>query len=526
MGNYIRYLDTPLARLPGGEYFTLRDACAGVHVFGGIGSGKTSGPGRMLAGAYLRAGMGGLVTAVKPDEIDLWIRYAAEHGRSKSLIIFDENEGFDFLAYEMARHGIQGVGTATDCLMHVVEASKNASGTASQRGGDAFWQDSGRLLIIRAILAHYSAFGSVSVAQLVRLINTAPTSIKEVTDPDWQNISYFYAVMDAATHRPKVPLPRNVLADLINFWGETFPAIPEKTRGNIVITITSALDRFLHGRLARAFCGRTTLVPEMTFHGSIIVLAMPTLTWNEDGVVGQVLFKYLWQRAALSRNSLAPQHRERPIFSWNDEAQETVHSYDGEALSVGRSSKICPVSMTQSLPAYYSRIGGDNPRDAAQALVGRYMTHLYHASACPETNEYASRMLGRVVTRRGNFSSGTSASVNVGMNAGESENSGSSINYGRSSSGSGFGQNSRNVSSGGSSGTGTNWGENRGRGTSQNVSEGYSESLEYAIEPGHFARGLKSGGKQQGCEVTGIWFQAGRVFRATGTNWFLARFRQ
>jgi type IV secretory pathway TrbF-like protein len=42
---------------------------------------KTSGSGRMLAGAYLRAGMGGLVTAVKPEEIPLWRRYAAEHGR-------------------------------------------------------------------------------------------------------------------------------------------------------------------------------------------------------------------------------------------------------------------------------------------------------------------------------------------------------------------------------------------------------------------------------------------------------------
>jgi hypothetical protein len=102
-----------------------------------------------------------------------------------------------------------------------------------------------------------------------------------VTDPDWQNRSFMYAVMDAAMRRPEVPLPRDVLADVladvINFWGATFPAIPEKTRGNIVITIAAALDRFLHGRLARAFYGRTTIVPELTFHGAIIVLAMPTL---------------------------------------------------------------------------------------------------------------------------------------------------------------------------------------------------------------------------------------------------------
>jgi len=265
----------------------------------------------------------------------------------------------------------------------------------------------------------------------------------------------------------------------------------------------------------------------MTFHGAIIVLAMPTLTWNEDGVIAQVVFKYHWQRAALARNSLALQHRERPIFSFCDEAQETVHPYDGEALSVGRSSKLCPVSMTQSLPAYYSRIGSDNPRDAAHALVGRYMTHVYFANACPETNDFASRMIGRVVTRRGNFSSGSSENINVGMNAGENESVNDSSNFGWSgSSSSGNSSHGHNSGSSRGSGSGNSWGENRGRGSSQNVSQGYSESTEFAVEPGDFGRYLKTGGEQNGYEVTGVWFQGGRVFRNSGTNYFLARFKQ
>jgi hypothetical protein len=265
----------------------------------------------------------------------------------------------------------------------------------------------------------------------------------------------------------------------------------------------------------------------MTFHGAVIVLAMPTLTWNEDGVIAQVLFKYLWQRAALSRNSLAPEHRERPIFCFCDEAQETAHSYDGEFLSVSRSSKVCPVSMTQSLPAYYSRIGGDNPRDAAHALVGRYLSHVYFANACPETNDFASRMIGRVVTRRSNWSSGSSENVNVGLNAGESESVNDSSNFGWSgSSSSGNSSHGHNSGSSWGSGTGNSWGENRGRGSSQNVSQGYSENMEFAVEPGDFARHLKTGGKQHGYEVTGFWFQAGRAFSNSGSNYFLARFKQ
>ena len=519
---FVKDLDTPLLRLSPQDDFTLRDACCGIHAFGGIGSGKTSGLFKMALGAYFRAGFGGIITTAKPDAVDAAIRDAAAHGRSNSLVLFDENEGFNFLTYELARQGIEGIGTVTECLMHVVEAAKKASPTASQRGGEPFWEDSARQAIRRTILPLYSAKGSASVADICRFIDTAPQSAKDVANPDWQNRAFMYQMMDAAVRHPKVPLPRDVLGDVINFWSERWPAIPEKTRGNISITITAALDRFLHGRLARAFCGRTTVVPEMTFHGAVIVLAMPTLTWNEDGVIAQVLFKYLWQRAALSRNSLAPEHRERPIFSFCDEAQDTVHSYDSEFLSVSRSSKICPVALTQSLPSYYARIGGDNSRDAAHALVGKYMTHVYHANSCPETNEYASRMIGKVMTRRGNFSEGNSQSFNEGMSAGNSENTGSSSSYG-SSSGKGY---SLNSNSGSTSGSGNNWGNNRGRGSSENVSRGYSESMEFLIEPGDFGRILKTGGRENGGIVTGVWFQSGRVFRASDGNVMIRRFRQ
>jgi hypothetical protein len=202
-------------------------------------------------------------------------------------------------------------------------------------------------------------------------------------------------VMDAATTQPKVPMDRAALEDNFNFWKTQFCRIPEKTRGNVVITVSTVLDRFRHGRLQRAFCSKTSIVPEMCFSGAVILLAMPTLTWNEDGVIAQILFKYMWQRAVLARNSLEQKHRERPLFQFSDENQEVVSSYDGEFLGLCRASKCCVASMTQSLPAYFSKIGGDNPRDAAMNLVGKYMTHVYFSNGCAETNEFAARTCGK-----------------------------------------------------------------------------------------------------------------------------------
>jgi len=522
--SFIKNLDVPLLRLSAEDAFTLRDACAGVHIFGGIGSGKTSGSGRMLAGAYLRAGMGGLVTAVKPEEIALWKSYAAEHGRTNSVVFFDENEGFNFLTYELARQGIDGIGTVTECLMRVLEAAKKASPTASQRGGEAFWEDATRQILRYTILPLYVATGTLSITDIIRFIYSAPTDPRMVTDPEWQKRSFMYGIMDAATRRPSVPLDRSVLETILAYWAEQYPSIPEKTRGNIVITVSSVLDRFKHGRLRRTFCERTTIVPELSFHGAVIVMAMPTLTWNEDGVIAQQLFKYMWQRAVLSRNSLAQKHQERPVFLWSDEAQETVSSYDAEFQSICRGSRACTVYLTQSLPTYYAKIGSDNPRDAAHALVGKFMTNIFHANACPDTNDYASRVIGKVVKQRGNYSSGSSQNYSLGMNEGSGQNSGTSTSFGSSSSSNG--QFSSTSGYGSNSGSNNNWGSNQGRGNSQNESRGYSESLEFLIEPGDFARVLKTGGKQNRNLVTGIWFQGGRVFQASSTNVLLETFAQ
>lgn len=519
---FVSNLDTPTLRLSRhGDFMTTRDGCTGTHIWGVMGGGKTS-LAQWLAGAKLRAGFGGYVTAAKPEVIPQWLGYGHKHGRGNSIILLDENEGFNFLEYEMARHGMDGIGSVVECLMRVIDASRRASGTASQRGGEVFWEDTARNTLRYDLPVVYSATGALTIPDILRFVTTAATSPQQAASAEWQQNSFMFRTLKLAAERPKVRMTEAALQNIVNFWREQWPAIPDKTRGNIVITITAALDRFNHGRLNRFFCGKTTVVPEMSFHGAVLVDAKPTLTWNEDGAIAQQLFKFIWQRAVLNRNSLAEAHRERPVFLWSDEAQETVAPYDGEFLGLARESKCCTVYLTQSLPTYFAKIGGDNPRDAAIALAGKFKTHVFCTNSCPETNEFASRMMGKVLTRRRNVSVGSSQTFNEGMSAGESENTGSSTSSGYSH-GQGYNVNS---SSGSTSGSGSNWGNNRGRGTSDNVNRGYSESMEFAIEPGDFARHLKTGGPENGNRVTAVWFQAGRTFKATGRNYLIAEFAQ
>ena len=52
-----------------------------IGITGGIGSGKSSGSGRMLALSYLKNGFGGVVLTGKIDEVNFW-RMDFFNGRS------------------------------------------------------------------------------------------------------------------------------------------------------------------------------------------------------------------------------------------------------------------------------------------------------------------------------------------------------------------------------------------------------------------------------------------------------------
>ena len=71
-------LDTPLIKFSPdtSDWWSIREAFEGVQIFGGIGSGKSSGSGKTLARAFLSNGFGGLVHCAKPEEKETWLQYA------------------------------------------------------------------------------------------------------------------------------------------------------------------------------------------------------------------------------------------------------------------------------------------------------------------------------------------------------------------------------------------------------------------------------------------------------------------
>lgn len=127
-------LDRPLIELVSSQErgaWNIRHALEGVQIFGGIGSGKTSGSGRMLALKYLAGGFGGLVLTVKPDEKQAWQDYCRLTGREQDLIILEPNgpHRFNFLQYESR----QSQNAITENIVEVLKNGHSRGGRKRQR---------------------------------------------------------------------------------------------------------------------------------------------------------------------------------------------------------------------------------------------------------------------------------------------------------------------------------------------------------------------------------------------------------
>jgi hypothetical protein len=472
MNNNPYPLDRVLYRYNQDEQFTIRQACEGVQIFGGIGSGKTSGSGAALAKAYLRAGFGGLVLCAKKDELATWQRYAAETGREKSLLVFDASGKwrFPFLQYEVSRAG-EGAGMTGNLVRLFTTVYEAIERGASGGGNDPYWQRAMEQLIRNAIDLCLTVRGKVSVPLLAEIVQSAPRSVEQRHDPEWQESSLCCQLMQEGAELQLGEWEAYDFAATVDYWMHHYCTLPEKTRGSILSMFTSMADIFMRRPFRMLFAeqspdGRNAL-PELTHKGVVIVMNLPVKEFGPAGQAAQVVYKYMWQQAAERRDIAA---NPRPVFLWADEAQNFASIYDMQFQATARSSRACTVYLTQNLPNYYAEMGGAHSKYRVDSLVGNLQTKIWHANSDPETNTHAADTIGRSWHRK----------VGQGMSYGKED------------------QNS--------------------------LSESVSLSYDYDVIPQSFTR-LRKGGPPNDFEVDAVIFQNGRIW-SDGSTALFATFNQ
>jgi hypothetical protein len=410
----------------GASYWSIRDAVEGVQIFGGIGSGKTSGSGRMIALKYLKAKFGGLVLTVKEEEKNDWIEYCRLTGREQDLIIVEPRGDyyFNFLNYESSKTA-QGSSVAQNLvqvLKTVIRASADKAGHSSD---DSFWEKALDMLIANTIDLCLLAYGKVTIPLLYDLAvsidkktvtkagekkedkEEKPTAFKKAIKAATQKIydqikawaesqdsevlkklsdeEYDVAVMKA------IPDAR-VLKLMNKFFQDNYITLSEKTRSVIDFTFLGFLDGLIREPIYSLFCDyESNFEPEDCLQGKIILINLPVKHYHNSGRDCQILFKYIWQRAMERRNV---NQNGRPVFLWADESQNFLHEYDANCQATARSSRIATVYITQNLPNYYASMGGLKSEYRVKSFLGTLATKFFHANADLETNEYASELIG------------------------------------------------------------------------------------------------------------------------------------
>lgn len=463
-------LDEPLLYLSNHPHDTwrIRDACEGTQIFGATGSGKTSGSGRALARAFLENGFGGLVLCAKTDEPELWFRYAHETGRESDLILLSR-ERFNFLHYEANRPGA-GAGQTENLVtlfMQVAEIANQRHGYAT---ADLYWERAVKQLLRNAVDLLAIARGTVNLPELFEIIRTAPQDTSEAASAAWRSESIcFDYIQKAADNATKNPDLQPEYAMTAKYWLEEFPRMDNRPRSSIVSLFTTLADCFLRGELRKLFSTTTTVIPDQTTLGRIIIVDLPVKEWSELGQYAAVLMKFMTQKALERRPDLDA----RPVFIWADEAHYFTTDYDQIFQTTARSSRACTVYLTQNYSNYLSALGGESARPKVDSLLGNLQTKIFHQNGDAVTNRWAAEAIGRRLQYR----------------------YGSSVAHGVSV-----------------------------QGYSSTVTESEQQVIDFDLEPSAFTTLLKGGAPSRNV-VEGVVFQSGRAW-SNGRTWLRALFPQ
>lgn len=431
-------LDNPLLEFSGktgNSFFTIRDAVQGTQIFGGIGSGKTSGSGRILALKYLENGFGGLVLTAKQEEKAMWQDYCLLTNRLNDLIVIAPGSphSFNFLEYESShKKGGSITKNIVEVLKTVIRASQEKN---SQKSDDSFWEKALDMLIYNVIDLCSLSYGKISVQKMFDIVVAAPKKIENKEKPPQKDArkNAFEMAFEAAQNKlilqikewEKTPAGKaaaetedpaifeyeilnaipdtKVLRSIDQFFVENYKNLNDKTRSIIEFIFTGFLFHLLKEPFYSLFCrNASTITPDDCLQGKIILLDLPVKQYEAVGRDSQVMFKYIFQRAMERRNVSV---NDRPVFLWADEAQHFLHEHDSEYQATARSSRICTVYISQNLPNYLANMSGDKSEHRVMSFLGTLGTKIFHANADLETNKYGSALIGQAYTEDNSSSS-------------------------------------------------------------------------------------------------------------------------
>jgi len=389
-------LPVPLENCPPAKW-TIRDACQGTLIMGAPGSGKTTGSGRVLAFNLLSQGFGGLILTSKHSEVVDWSKLIAVANRARDAAVVCPT---GYLRLNMLQYELERPSGGVKMAGNLVSFFKNLASVVGQHNhaqmNEKFWENTGNELLENTIECFMRSKLPITLDNLCTFILEAPKDKHSAQDGNWQSQPVFGACLMQVKAAVKDADDERMYKVLSDYWLNAYPTdIPDDTRACITTAFRAMVRALRSPHINDLLSTMTTITPESIFNGRIILLALPTNDYHDGGLLVQAAWKYLFQRAVLSR---ADRHRGencRPVFLWEDEAQSFLIDNDSKFQPLCREYRAACVKLSQNISNFYAHFGGgDAARTKVDAILGSLNTRFFHANGDLATNEWASKLIG------------------------------------------------------------------------------------------------------------------------------------
>jgi len=317
--------------------------------------------------------MGGLVLCSKIEEADEWQTLAEAAGRSEDVIRITLAGPYrlNLLDYENSHSGAN-----TESIVELLLLLAEVANGGERRQDE--WQDFARTNLRNAVDLLRLAGEPIEINALFELA-TKPKA--------------FDLIHQKAKARQLSDCQADDLAVCADYWARIWPTMPSEMRSRIEGTVRYLLDPLLRGEMRELFSTDTTITPEATFAGKIIVVDLPTQKSQIFGKLANVAWKLAWQSAIERRGSAGVA---RPAFLWANSYQKFATSNDGEFCRTARIAGGLMVLLTNGVSALSLTFGcGEEGRASVGRLLGNFSTQIFCRNWDMGTNKWAKELIGR-----------------------------------------------------------------------------------------------------------------------------------
>lgn len=376
---------------------TVRELCSHLAIIGQSGSGKTSTICSLTLEALMNAGLPGIVFSTKQDDRLLIEKLAKRTGRELTIIDGSESSASINFIEAVLKLGKKGfVSNLVEILFQLPQTLNRSMSGAGQ--GEAFWQNSGRLLLSHCLnLIHLTGY-PLSIDALTRLLTGLPRNAEDYATPAFIQKSLCAQLLLVAEEMMESDKTTSLSNDqrfnlnaAVHFFKHKYLTIPEVTRGSIEAVLESTLFYLNEGTMRRVFGSKSSFSLEECFieGGRTILVDFPTVC-GQFNRFATGLFRELVKRCVLARDKA-----KYPAFMYlyADEYQELALPNDHEFFGVCRSNNVINIIAFQTIDSLSDALG-QNGKSKANIILGNCAIKCFFKSAA-ETAKWMAESVGR-----------------------------------------------------------------------------------------------------------------------------------